>query len=119
MRMFMGGWDVGSREWRGGARGVPEVRAVQPFAMMGKTAKGVEGDAWRVTACVGGRRGRADAWRSEVPSLTETSSTTGTSERCDNDPACGPNESVDSCPAQCSECGDGKQTADEPCDNGS
>ncbi|MBK7824371.1 DUF4215 domain-containing protein [Nannocystis sp.] len=50
-------------------------------------------------------------------STSEPSSTTSTPP-CDDDPACGPDESVATCPAQCSECGDGMVTADEPCDNG-
>lgn len=37
---------------------------------------------------------------------------------CDDDPACGPDETVDNCPEQCSVCGDGVVSGDEDCDNG-
>lgn len=43
---------------------------------------------------------------------------TGTPNNCDDDPACGPEETVASCPEQCSECGDGVVSGDERCDNG-
>ncbi len=37
---------------------------------------------------------------------------------CDADPECGPDETVDNCPEQCSVCGDGVVSGDEDCDNG-
>ncbi len=37
---------------------------------------------------------------------------------CDDDPACGPNETVETCPEQCNQCGDGVIYGDEACDNG-
>jgi len=37
---------------------------------------------------------------------------------CDDDPECGPDETVDNCPEQCSVCGDGIVSGDEDCDNG-
>jgi cysteine-rich repeat protein len=49
---------------------------------------------------------------------SSTATSTGTPPPCDDDPACGPDESVATCPAQCSECGDGQVTATELCDNG-
>ena len=54
----------------------------------------------------------------DTSSTGTTPSTTGTSEPCDNDPACGPDETPETCPEQCSDCGDGKKTGDEACDNG-
>ena len=38
--------------------------------------------------------------------------------RCDEDPACGPDEDLETCPEQCSVCGDGVVSGDEDCDNG-
>jgi cysteine-rich repeat protein len=37
---------------------------------------------------------------------------------CDDDPACGPLEDLETCPAQCSVCGDGIVSGAEACDNG-
>jgi cysteine-rich repeat protein len=53
-------------------------------------------------------------------STTDTSdaSSTTAAPPCDEDPQCGPDETVATCPAQCSECGDGKVTGAELCDNG-
>jgi cysteine-rich repeat protein len=52
-------------------------------------------------------------------SSDDTSSTTSTSPPpCDDDPACGPDETVESCPEQCNVCGDGVVFGDETCDNG-
>lgn len=38
---------------------------------------------------------------------------------CDGDPACGPGETPENCPDQCTVCGDGVVSGDEACDNGS
>ena len=51
-------------------------------------------------------------------STAEPSSTTDTPPPCDDDPACGPGETPQTCPAQCGDCGDGQRTGDELCDNG-
>src|SRR5687767_14116766 len=46
--------------------------------------------------------------------------TTGTSTAapCDDDPVCGPDETPETCPEQCAECGDGVVSGAEECDNG-
>jgi cysteine-rich repeat protein len=55
-------------------------------------------------------------------STTETTDDTSSDTsppRCDEDPACGPEETVETCPDQCNECGDGVIYGDnEQCDNG-
>lgn len=42
----------------------------------------------------------------------------GDDEACDDDPACGPGETPERCPEQCSVCGDGVVSGAEACDDG-
>lgn len=59
---------------------------------------------------------------SETGSTTDTIDTTDATDTspppCDDDPVCGPNETVKTCPGQCNVCGDGVVYGDEACDNG-
>ena len=61
-----------------------------------------------------------DSSTTDTPDTTDTTdaSSTTASPPCDDDPQCGPDETIATCPAQCSECGDGKVTGPELCDNG-
>ena len=54
----------------------------------------------------------------EQTSTTSTQTLTTEPEPCDDDPACGPGEDVETCPEQCSVCGDGQASGTEACDNG-
>jgi len=85
-----------------------------------------------ITACLHASTNLSDTGDTSSttdPSSTSTaeseSSTTGESESsttetppCDDDPACGPSESLETCPEQCSVCGDGVLSGTEACDNG-
>ena len=51
-------------------------------------------------------------------SSTTTDTSTTQSAPCDDDPACGPDESLATCPQQCSICGDGILSGTETCDKG-
>ena len=63
----------------------------------------------------------AAASTSEETSTTDDPSSSGmttASPPCDDDPACGPDEDVSTCPSQCSLCGDSILSGDEACDRG-
>ena len=61
-----------------------------------------------------------DSSTTDTPDTTDTTDASSTTAPppCDDDPQCGPDETIATCPAQCSECGDGKVTGPELCDNG-
>ena len=54
----------------------------------------------------------------ESSSTTTGDTSTTQSDPCDDDPACGPGEDLETCPEQCSVCGDGVVSGTETCDNG-
>ena len=84
-----------------------------------------------LSACL---RGDPDAPTSMDTSATGSETSSGTShgestssssevqttmvEACDEDPACGPGEDVETCPEQCGVCGDGVVSGEEACDQG-
>ncbi|HEY0134946.1 MAG TPA: DUF4215 domain-containing protein, partial [Nannocystis sp.] len=59
----------------------------------------------------------ASSGGNEPIGTTSDGAGTTTPDPCDDDPACGPDE-ANTCPAQCSICGDGLVSGDEACDHG-
>jgi cysteine-rich repeat protein len=95
--------------------GVTDRRGYQCTPVPGDTSTGDEststGDSSSSTA-------DTSSSSSDSSTSSDASSSTGTPPPCDDDPACGEGEDVNTCPEQCNLCGDSVVFGAEACDNG-